>query len=68
VNRYVKDSESTPQKLVFATEAIENGPVGWRAREMYLVYGGDEFEKVFELAEAGKPFEIYSRARLKRLK
>jgi hypothetical protein len=68
VNQYVEDAESLPQKVVFTTESIENIPAGWRARETYLVHGPDEFEEVFELAEGGKPFELYSRARLKRVK
>jgi hypothetical protein len=55
-------------KLVFTTESIENIPAGWRARETYIVHGPDEFEEVFDLAEAGKAFDLYSRARLKRVK
>ena len=39
---------------------------GWRARETYIVHGPDEFEEVFELEEAEKAFELYSRARFKR--
>jgi hypothetical protein len=31
------------------------------------VHGPDDIEEIFELAEAGKPFEEYSRARLKRI-
>ena len=68
VNTYVEDIESTPTKIVFTTEAIENIPAGWRARESYIVLGPDEFEEVFELAGPGKPFELYSRTRLKRIK
>lgn len=68
VNHYVEDGQSTPARIVFTSEAIENIPTGWRARETYVVHGPDEFEEVFELAEAGKPFEVYSRARLKRVK
>lgn len=68
VNQYVEDPGSLPGKLMFTTEALENIPAGWRARETYVVHGPDEFEEVFELAEAGKPFELYSRARLKRVK
>ena len=68
VNQYVEDADSSPDRLVFTTESIENIPSGWRARETYLVHGPDEFEEVFELAQAGKPFELYSRARLKRVK
>lgn len=65
VNQYVHDPTQTG-KLVFTTEAIENIPAGWRARETYIVHGTDEFEKIFELAEAGKAFEVYSHARFTR--
>jgi hypothetical protein len=37
------------------------------ARETYTILGPDEFEELFELAEPGKPFKVYSRARLKRV-
>jgi len=67
VNQYVADLGSQLGKLVFTSEAIENIPAGWRARETYVVLGPDEFEEVFELAGPGKPFEMYSRARLKRV-
>ena len=67
-SQYLQDGDSSATKLVFTTESIENIPAGWRARETYIVHGPDEFEEVFELAEAGKPFELYSRARLKRVK
>jgi hypothetical protein len=67
VNQYVQDADSTAP-LAFTTESIENVPAGWRARETYVVHGPDEFEEIFELAQAGKPFEMYSRARLKRVK
>jgi hypothetical protein len=67
VNQYVQET-GTVSSLVFITESIENIPAGWRARETYVVHGPDEFEEIFELAEAGKPFELYSRTRLKRLK
>jgi hypothetical protein len=67
VNQYVEDADS-PGRLAFTTEAIENIPAGWRARETYVVHGPDEFEEVFELAEPGKPFELYSRARFRRVK
>ena len=68
VNQYVADLDSQSEKFVFTTEAIENIPPGWRARETYTLLGPDEFEEVFELAEQGKPFELYSRARLKRVR
>jgi hypothetical protein len=65
VNQYVHDPAETG-KLVFTTEAIENIPAGWRARETYIARGADEFEEIFELSEAGKDFELYSHARLNR--
>jgi THAP4-like, heme-binding beta-barrel domain len=68
VNQYAQDSTSAAQRLVFTTESIENIPPGWRARETYVVHGPDQFEEVFELAEPGKEFELYSRARLKRVR
>lgn len=68
VNQYVEDAGSSPAKVVFTTESIENIPAGWRGRETYVVHSPDEFEEIFELAESGKPFEVYSRARLKRVK
>jgi len=68
VNTYLEGADSSPTKLVFSSEAIENVPIGWQARETYIVHGPDEFEEVFELAEPGKPFEGYSRTRLRRIR
>lgn len=65
VNTYVSE-EGKP--LVFVSEAIENIPPGWRARETYTIISPDEFTETFELAEPGKDFEVYSEARLKRKK
>jgi hypothetical protein len=53
---------------VFTSEQIENIPVGFRARETYVVIGPDAFEEIFELAEPGKAFETYSHARFTRSK
>lgn len=65
VNTYVsRDVE--PKQIVFTTEAIENIPAGWRARETYRFAADDEMVEVFELAEPGKEFTVYSEARLKR--
>jgi hypothetical protein len=68
VIQYVQEAESAAGKLAFVSEHMENTPPGWRARESYLVHGPDEFEETFELAQAGKPFEVYSRTRLKRVR
>jgi hypothetical protein len=67
VIQYAQEGEASAGGLVFVSESMENTPQGWRARESYIVHGPDEFEEVFELAQAGKPFEVYSRTRLKRI-
>jgi hypothetical protein len=67
VNQYTADLSSQDAKFEFTSEAIENIAPGWRARETYLVLSQNEFEEVFELAEPGKEFELYSRVRLKRV-
>ena len=69
VVQYLEDIETgTPDKIIFASESIENIPAGYRAKETYLIHTADDIEEVFELAAAGKPFEVYSRTRLKRIK
>jgi len=65
---YVQDLDAKPGTLVFVSEAIENIPPEYRARETYLLHGPDEFEEVFEMAEAGKEFAVYSRTKLKRVR
>lgn len=67
VNQYVLDPTTKPGVLVFVSEAIENIPKGYRARETYTFLGENEFEEVFEIAEPGKDFVLYSKARLKRI-
>ena len=68
VIQYRQESEAPGVTLAFLSESLENTPAGWRARESYVVHGSDEFEEVFELAQTGKPFEVYSRTRLKRVR
>ena len=65
---YVQDLEAKPGTLAFTSEAIENIPPGYRARETYLLHSPDEFEEVFEMAEPGKEFAVYSRTKLTRVK
>lgn len=67
VNQYVQELPTTAGQIVFASEAIENIPAGFRARETYIIKGPDEFEEVFELAEPGQPYAVYSRVRLTRV-
>ncbi len=68
VTQYVAEPPGGEGPLVFTSEAIENIPAGWRARETYTVIGPDEIEERFELAQPEKEFELYSRARLKRVR
>lgn len=58
--------EATPTGFVFTSEAIENIPAGFRARETYRLEEGKGFVEVFELAEPGAEFETYSESRLSR--
>lgn len=68
VNHYVAATAAIEgDALVMNSESIENIPAGWRARESYKFIGSDGFEEIFELAEPGKEFEIYSHNRLKRV-
>jgi hypothetical protein len=66
VNQYVSDTDLS--NLVFQSESIENIPAGWRARETYKMLSNDEFIEVFELAEPGKEFHIYTENHFKRKK
>lgn len=67
VNQYVFDpTESSGNKLVFASEALENLSSDWRAREIYERAGENEFTETFQIAEPGQAFETYSQTRFKR--
>jgi len=68
VNQYAIEPASTVDRVVFNSESIENIPAGFRARETYVFSGSDQFEEIFEIAEPGKDFEVYSRSRLTRVK
>ena len=68
VNTYVLNAaESTGNVLVFDSEAIENLGAGFKARETYEIYSSDEFVETFEVAEPGKPLDLYSRTRFTRV-
>ena len=69
VNQYVADSvAASPDSIVLRSEAIENIPPGFRARETYRIVGPDEFVERFEMAEPNSEFAIYSETRFKRKK
>jgi uncharacterized protein DUF1579 len=67
VNTYVQEPGGDGKTIVFVSEAIENIPPGWRARETYTIVSHDEFTERFDLAEPGRDFALYSEAHLKRL-
>jgi hypothetical protein len=69
VNTYrLMPRTSADKRLVFESEHIENLPGEWRARETYEQLCADEFTETFELAPPGKPFEVYGKARLNRIR
>jgi hypothetical protein len=66
VNQFAMAAQDPAQTtIVFESEALENVPKGWKARESYQVVSPDEFVETFEIASSG-PYEVYSRARFKR--
>jgi hypothetical protein len=66
VNQYVLEPSGTADRMVFTSESIENIPAGFRARETFVFSSNDQFEEIFEIAEPGKDFEVYSRSKLTR--
>lgn len=68
VNTYRQASEPGAAKLVFESERFENLSNAWKARETYEFIGDDHFVETFELAPPGKPFQLYSRTELKRVR
>ena len=69
VTQNVLDNLSSNEKTyVFLSENIENIAPGWRVRATYKILNENEFLQIFELAEPGKDFEVYSENRLKRKK
>ncbi len=66
--QYVSASEVLDgPELVFNSEALESLPNGVRARETYRFSGADAFEEIFETADPGGEFEVYSHNRLGRV-
>lgn len=57
---------STPTKVVFESEQLENVPSSWKARETYELISNHEFTETFEIARADKPYAVYSRNHFKR--
>jgi hypothetical protein len=65
VNQFAMVATATPNTIVFESEALENIPKGWKARETYEIVSPDEFVETFEIASTGA-YEVYSRNRFKR--
>lgn len=66
--QYVAATEAMDgDQLVFDSEAVENIPGGFRARETYRFTGPDSFDEIFETADAGAELEVYSHNRLTRV-
>jgi hypothetical protein len=68
VNTYRHSAEAGADKLVFDSESFENFSNAWKARETYEFSGDDRFVETFELAPPGKPFQVYSRTELRRVR
>lgn len=69
VNHYLLDQFSeVDQTFSFVTEAIENIPPGWQAKESYRILNPDEFVQTFQFAALGKNFETYSENHLHRIR
>jgi hypothetical protein len=68
VNQYVMAPASTAGSVVFESEALENVPAGWKARETYQAVSADEFTETFELASGSAAYEVYSKTRFKRVR
>jgi hypothetical protein len=66
VNQYAMKADTPAGTVVFESEALENVPAGWKARETYEIVSANEFVETFELASGSGPYEVYSRARFKR--
>ena len=66
VNQFALAPGGSEGTLVFESEALENVPAGWRARETYEVVSPDEFVETFEIAPGSGAHEVYSKARFRR--
>jgi hypothetical protein len=63
VNQFTAPADALgADTFTFSSEAIENVPPDYRARETYTWNGGG-FEEFFEIAEPGKDYIVYSRNR-----
>lgn len=68
VNQFVSSTaDFVSDQLVVDSEALENLPAGYRARETYRFGSADAFEEIFEIAEPGSDaYQVYSHNRFLR--
>lgn len=67
VNQYIcKKILDEGKTFIFVSESLENAPPEMKARLTYKILNQNEFQQVFELAEPGKDYELYSTQLLKR--
>lgn len=68
VNQYILNQEvSTPNKLVFETEVIENFVPGGKARWTIVINNENAIETIFDLQMPGKEFVCYGTNKLERI-
>ena len=68
VNQYTLNQEvSTPKKLVFETETIENFVPGGKARWTILINSENVIETIFDLQMPGKEYVNYGKNKLERI-
>jgi len=65
VAQYVCSPQSDPDEWVFTAAYVQNGPAGMRARET-VARRGEQLHSRFELAMAGKEFQLYTQETLVR--
>ena len=65
MSRYVLESHDV-EKLVLATEAIENLPPGWEARTTFELHSKEHFVETFELRKPGGNWDCYITTELRR--
>ena len=67
VNQFVATTPDFVEgRLIVESEAIENIPPGFRARESYVFSSADAFEEIFEIAEPNADYQLYSHNRFTR--
>lgn len=68
VNQYVLSGlEAGKRKMIFNTEAVENGPPGLQARTTYEILGENAFRETFDLAGPGQNWRCFITNEFKRV-